>query len=94
MLRTIAITIAHRVGGRGNDCFKPFKSESLFRSSRPVRCGSPTLGRFDSGAAPFAEVPADAAQRLVCGCGSEDEARWGRAPDVFDRGVGNSRCKG
>ena len=38
------------------------------RSSKPVRCGSPTLGRFDSGAAPlsrFAASPTGLAARRV-----------------------------
>ena len=26
-----------------------------YRTSKPVRCGSPTLGRFDSGAAPLSQ---------------------------------------
>ena len=26
------------------------------KSSKPVRCGSPTLGRFDSGAAPLSRA--------------------------------------
>ena len=43
------------------DLFKPFPPNHS-RSSKPVRCGNPTLGRFDSGAAPssrFWRVRAD-----------------------------------
>jgi hypothetical protein len=34
---------------------KPFEQESM-QGFKPVRRGSPTLGRFDSGAAPFARA--------------------------------------
>ena len=49
----------------GFDCVGTDRTLLVIAPSKPVRCGSPTLGRFDSGAAPlsrFWRVHADRAR--------------------------------